>query len=199
MRWMLLLLVFASFQVAAHGFSIVVYAPFSGTQAAIGEALWNGMRVATRERDGHADETSDGHLGGMDSHLLRLDSQRDGVQLPELLRRLSREQGTALLVSPGAERIPLAPGSGSDRWVLFTGDRMTASAADQIAIDEKSITLPVDFAARYRQQFSNDPTAVSRIGYLSARLIDAAVRDNGEELGDRQAMLESLRRHARSL
>ena len=58
----------------AHSFDIAVVAPYPGSQAQVGASLWQGMRIATREADGHEDEASDGHLGGVDSNLLRIDS-----------------------------------------------------------------------------------------------------------------------------
>ena len=68
-RWIMLALlsgsVFAPGMAHAHVFDIAVIAPYSGPQAHVGPNLWHGMRVATRESDGHAFETADGHLGGV--------------------------------------------------------------------------------------------------------------------------------------
>ena len=76
--------------VQAHGFNVGFMAPLSGPSAHQGQQALNGFLLATRERDGHALEESDGHLGGLDSYVIRIDSgggiDAVRVQLDELLR-----------------------------------------------------------------------------------------------------------------
>mgnify|MGYP000503831047 CR=1 FL=1 len=56
------------------------------------------MRVATRERDGHDLETSDGHLGGVDSQLLKFDSVGDKNRLLKRLTKIGADQGFIIAV-----------------------------------------------------------------------------------------------------
>ena len=48
----------------AHYFDVAIVVPPGDGQAAMQAFL-----LASAERDGHPDETSDGHLGGLDSHV----------------------------------------------------------------------------------------------------------------------------------
>ena len=52
----------------AHEFNLLLLAPTGASQAAIDE-MRVAFLIASHERDSHADETSEGHLGGMDVQL----------------------------------------------------------------------------------------------------------------------------------
>ena len=54
---------------AAHEFTAALYMTGEMREARLAEAV-NGFLLAADERDGHSDETSDGHLGGVDVQVL---------------------------------------------------------------------------------------------------------------------------------
>ncbi len=60
----------------AHSFRMALLLPLTGADAAVGRQAVKGFLLATRERDGHPDETSDGHLGGLDVYVLVIDTNR---------------------------------------------------------------------------------------------------------------------------
>ncbi len=61
----------------AHRFNVGLLVPLSGPSAFAGRQMRDGFLLATRERDGHPDEESDGHLGGLDVYLLAVDHGGD--------------------------------------------------------------------------------------------------------------------------
>jgi hypothetical protein len=160
----------------AHSFDIAVIAPFSGPEATVGASLWQGMRIATREADGHPQETSDGHLGGVDSNLRRVDSQAGTPQVTQQLRTLGERQGFLIAV--------LGPNQAS----MLEALPEEIPAVVLLAVNEgvqapKHFTPPVlssgrrlAFSDAYRQFYGSEPDRVAQRGYAIARLIDIAVR-----------------------
>ncbi len=60
----------------AHSFDLALLLPLSGPDRELGERMRAGFMEATRAFDGHPDEQSDGHLGGLDVHVTVVDSTR---------------------------------------------------------------------------------------------------------------------------
>ena len=58
----------------AHSFNLGFVAPMSGSQADVGQQALDGFMLATTEQDAHQFEESDGHLGGLDSYVIKIDS-----------------------------------------------------------------------------------------------------------------------------
>ena len=65
---------------SAHSFTAALLVVGEDREASLAEAV-RGFLLAADERDGHANETSDGHLGGVDVHVLPL--PRDAAGLVE--------------------------------------------------------------------------------------------------------------------
>jgi len=74
-------LLFVFFLVAtsaeAHRFNVALIAPASGWNSPIGQTIFKRFMVGTTERDGHADEESDGHLGGLDVYVTLADQNQN--------------------------------------------------------------------------------------------------------------------------
>jgi len=198
-RWIMLTLlagtVFAPGMAHAHQFDIAVIAPYSGPQAHIGPSRWHGMRVATREFDGHALETADGHLGGVDSNLIRIDVTEDAATLPARLQRFIDAQNVVIAV--------LAPGLAGlrDAWPDDLPSVVVLAAPDEAGIWPGAFAPPHTsgesgeaFAAAYRHQYNEPPDAVARGGYAAARLIAAAVRPFDGHFADPTALHETFAR-----
>nr|WP_158651788.1 hypothetical protein [Marinobacterium profundum] len=186
------LLMGAPTQLWAHSFDIAVIAPFSGPEAAVGSSLWQGMRVATRETDGHPQETSDGHLGGVDSNLRRIDSQAGTVQVAQQLRALGESQGflIAVLSPDQASMLETLP-EGIAAVVMLTADQ-----DDQVPNHFTPPTLPaasrLAFSDAYRQFYGSEPDEMAQRGYAIARLIDIAVRPTDGHFSDKALLQQQF-------
>lgn len=152
---------------AAHSFRLGLAAPFSGPDATIGQQALDGLRLATRERDGHPEETSDGHLGGLDSYLLPLDTS--GASLRSQAEDLAVEIVTTAAPVPGLEAaldgapIAYCPATAGP----VPADRLTGPEA-------------AEFVSAFRKEFGRDPTPAAARGYNAGRAVDAAVRSLGD-------------------
>lgn len=163
---------------AAHSFAVAALLP-PGTPQATQDAMRGAFLVASSERDGHADETSDGHLGGLDVFLSFAEPgtvvTADIVVVPlplagpDAAKRQAEAAGAALLP---------APPTGADAAELL------ATAADP--------AVPA-FAERFRAATGMEPGAEATALYLAARAVDRAVRAQGG-VADRAALAAALLR-----
>ncbi len=151
---------------AAHSFRLGLAAPFSGPEAAVGRQALDGLRLATRERDGHPDETSDGHLGGLDSYLVPLDSA--AADAGELRRQAEAMRLDIVTVAAPVQGLEAALGGAP---VAFCPPRAGLALAGPEA---------ARFAAGFREAFGYDPTPAAARGYNAGRAVDAAVRVLGD-------------------
>lgn len=160
---------------SAHDFTVALR-----TQPAEGAALASAvraMRLAAAERDGHADETADGHLGGLDlfirpepeSAARGIDGLRGAPPGPaDILVVLGADS-----VRPGSDGpVRIAPGTLPPAW--------------QDASD------PARFAARFRAAYGTPPDRAAALAYNAARRIDLALRAQGG-VGDRAALVRAFR------
>jgi ABC-type branched-subunit amino acid transport system substrate-binding protein len=168
----------------AHSFNVAIVTPLSGASAQTGRDVLDGFRLATRERDGHAGEESDGHLGGLDVYMLPVDATGDTAAL---LGRIDAPD-FVLIIAPDPVPQGLLPGAvdmGPGDMPGFTGTGAKSAGV-----------------TRFLQQFEADyGRAASRSaaqGYNAARRIDLAVRLQ-EGTDDRAALENSLRQSADSL
>ena len=162
---------------AAHEFTVAIRAE---SAAALASSI-RGMRLASTERDAHANETSDGHLGGLDLYIL---PQPSGV-----------DHGIGWLERPGTG----AP----DVTVLMDGpeDLVDTDTAGAIVIGtgalppdivrDDSGVFPVGFAERYVAAYGQPPDLPAARSYNAARRIDMVVRQFGS-VADRSAIVEGL-------
>ena len=179
--------------VVAHSFDVAVVARYSGPRAAEGASLWNGMRVATREADGHPQETSDGHLGGVDAQLVRVDLAAGAAMVAGQLKRFIDSQGVVIaVIGPGAEVMREAwPAELASVVVL-------ADPADGVHWRGAFAAPPIGsddgerFVTSYREDYGQIPDAVALGGYAAARLIDQAVRSLDGRFDDLGAVRESF-------
>ena len=86
-----ILLVASLGPVWAHSFNLGLVIPMSGPGLDSGQQALDGFMLATTEQDGHPDETSDGHLGGLDSHVLKVDSGVDSALMLKSLDNLMQK------------------------------------------------------------------------------------------------------------
>lgn len=177
----------------AHKFDIAIIAPFSGTEMQEGNNLWNGMRVATREFDGHAYETSDGHLGGVDSNLIRIDSSQNKNLIVQQLQEMGLQQKFIIAVM-GPDQLTLKDLLPQDiaNVIIFTGEEQI-SAEPAILIpglptgDSRKL-----FETSFLLQYLAPGDKSSLAGYSAARLISAAIRPIHGDLTNSDAVQDSF-------
>lgn len=162
----------------AHSFSLAVVA--GGEQAAMQlNSAVKGILLATQERDGHADETSDGHLGGLDVFIVPLPTR-------------------AAKTIQGLKRVPQ---TSIDIAILMSSEAGTDQ--DAVRLDLQTViirpgtinTNPTQasrkFATRFQSVFGTAPDQSAAEGYDTARRIDLAVRTLGG-VDDRRALIAAL-------
>jgi hypothetical protein len=156
----------------AHSFDTIFVVPQSGVQAEAGKQARDGFMFAARERDGHPDETADGHLGGLDVYLRMVDSNgaQDDVlaELRDLAARSADD--TPRIVAPAA---------------LLPAVKDQIGAAELLAINLNAPAQPDiltmngrPFGAAFEAAFGYVPTPAVFAGYGAARQIDKVVREN---------------------
>jgi len=159
----------------AHSFNVVLIAPFSATAS---QATLDGFLLATREQDSHEFEESDGHLGGLDVYVIRVDSAAGAEQLEAVVRESSPlfavgdtgsgasravlEQHQVVVVNPAASRFWASTLVNLDRLPLINGD---------------------SFRITYEQIYGYVPSPEALRGYLAARVIATVVRNSSEHPG----------------
>lgn len=164
--------------VQAHSFNIGFVTALSGPHAREGKQALDGFLLATGERDAHANEESDGHLGGLDVYVFRIDSNLGAEAVRRRLRELLRGEGlsfvTGVYGSGVAETLGEAIRGARAIFVDPAGSAMyRASGGDP---DGLSTMTQTNFSASFTDRYGYEPGAYAARGYISARLIAATVR-----------------------
>lgn len=152
----------------AHSFTAGLVVAGEAPAAGLAEAV-RGFLLAADERDGHANETSDGHLGGLDVNVLPLPQEAAGSvtglsgapnPTPDIVVVLGDARSAdALAAVDPAMSVIMPPGDLPQGWE-------GQGAAD-------------GFADRYLRAYGTAPGKAAALGYHAARRIDAAVRPLG--------------------
>jgi hypothetical protein len=152
----------------AHSFNLLFIAPINDLA---GRSALNGFLLATREQDAHEFEESDGHLGGLDSYVFRIDSSVRDNRLVAIIR----------------ESVPLfATGNGiseKDREMLEKNDVVLVDPA----VSDSWPTMQLNpgllklmnggsFANAFKHEYGYTPGPDALHGYIAARIISEVVR-----------------------
>lgn len=136
----------------AHSFNVTMVVPAGGVEQAT-----QGFLVASGERDSHAGQESDGHLGGLDVYFSVFEVENFDTLRARVLA--SDPDIIALVGAELADNGVQAAFDGADAWLLPV--------------------YAVSAPAR-REFLPDDPTGdVAQLSYVAARLIDLAVRAQG--------------------
>ncbi|SFF25183.1 hypothetical protein SAMN04488523_1394 [Sulfitobacter brevis] len=166
----------------AHNFVVTLDATGAAHPVQLDSAV-QGMRLAAGERDSHAAETSDGHLGGIDLFIrFRPANAGDGI---EWLKGAPDKVATIIVDFSGSETAMSQVASGG-AVVIGPG----ALPRDEIWSAD-TVDLPTGFAARYLANFGSMPDRRAAQGYNAALRIDQAVRSSGAVL-DSDTLRQSL-------
>ena len=187
---------------AAHSFRAGLLLPLSGPSAGAGKQILDGFMLATKQRDAHPGTESDGHLGGLDVYLSRIDSTGAPVAAARKAGALfSREkiEFLAVFATPEALNALYPAAAGAKVFLLGLGDtprKIPGEACPPYFISisqRKGAKIGRAFAASFQKEYGRMPSRLAALGYGAARLIDSAVRALGGELADREALRRALR------
>ena len=187
--------------VSAHSFNVGFMAPLSGPDARQGERALDGFLLATRERDSHAFEESDGHLGGLDSYVIRIDSGRGVEAVRGQLGELLRGEGVVFLTGVSVSETLAAAGAmpdDSQSIVVEPEDSVayrSAVRSPESLVTMNGISFPVVFREAYGYEADDDAVG----GYISARIIGAAVSAVEGRFSQRDALHRALARARENL
>jgi hypothetical protein len=149
----------------AHSFTAALIVVGDNREASLAEAV-RGFLLAADERDGHANETSDGHLGGVDVHVLPL--PRDAAGLVEGLIGKPTEPGDVVVVF-GTE-------AAASEAVRKYQSNSTVLLQVVLPVGWDSDVGTDSFVARYRLAYGTAPGLMAATGYHAARRLDVAIR-----------------------
>ncbi len=159
----------------AHSFNVVMAVPDDLAQNTRSD-MAAAFLVASEERDGHANEESDGHLGGLDVYITLAgisDSARIASADPDILAlplNGTAQSGDAVVMGP-----------------------MDASALDAVAFLAKASGAGfAPFAERFTARTGRAPGPEAHAAYLTARRIDLAVQAQAG-VSDRAALANQLK------
>lgn len=149
----------------AHEFTAALLVVGENRDLRLADAV-RGFLLAADERDGHAGETSDGHLGGVDVQILPLPSEAAG-QVTGLSGAPSLPPDVVVVLADAPSN-GTAPGVDPGKSVIMTPGDLPAGWDQRGGTD--------GFAMRYRQAYGEPPGEAAALGYHAARRLDAAIR-----------------------
>lgn len=150
---------------SAHSFTVGLLVVGEDVDASLAEAV-RGFLLAADERDGHANETSDGHLGGVDVQLLPL--PRDAAGLVEgLFGTPDEPTDVVIIIGPEPAASDAARAYASASTVLL-----------QVVLQDRwdSADGTDGFVSRYRLAYGSAPGVMATTAYHAARRLDVAIR-----------------------
>jgi len=179
-----LVVVFAPRVAGAHEFVVELRGVGTERDAIVSDAL-RGFLLATVERDGHANEESNGHLGGLDVYIIPRPA-RVAAGFPQLKQPPGARPDIVAVMGPSddvADEVELIGVQGVvvRTGVLHRDNRWTMDPAQD----------PDAFAARYVREFGQPPGEWAARGYNLARRIEAAIRPLGG-VNDRVALARAF-------
>ena len=162
---------------SAHSFNILFIAPLSDST---GRSALDGFLLATTEQDSHEFETSDGHLGGLDSHVLKIDSAAGKAMAADQLEKVINQQeplfATGLLLDES--QIDLLKNSAS----VLVDPTSSRFWLDWLARRKQLTTMNGGlFFDAFKRSYGYRPDAHAIRGYLAARVIADVIRKSSEQ------------------
>ncbi|MGR3342222.1 MAG: hypothetical protein ACU0DI_03185 [Paracoccaceae bacterium] len=143
----------------AHSFNVTMIIP-AGTEEQASQAFL----LASAERDGHPNETSDGHLGGVDANIRFVEVRGDANY--NIAETIMSKPDIIVLISQGNWPNDIVF---KQIWG-FALDELPARAIREFLL------APVPFERRFQQEFGRSAGSIATLTYVAARLIDIAVR-----------------------
>jgi len=169
----------------AHEFVVAIRAIGTERELILADAL-RGFLLATKERDGHPDETSNGHLGGLDVYIIP--QTAEGVVQFPILKQAPSDRPDIIVVIGASDTADAALGkAGKESLAMRPGAMHSANLWSGTAPSSDS----AGFVARYSSAYQQPASKWAADGYNAARRIDDAVRLFGG-VDDRSALERAL-------
>lgn len=189
------LLVLIASEGMAHSFKIGFVAPMSGPQEDSGRQALDGFMLATTEEDAHADADSDGHLGGLDSYVIEIDSSAGDATTIERIENLVRSEKPLFVAGLFSMELAIQivdilkkNGTVLINSIDSTMWRRIAETPDQLTTIGGG-----SFNSAFKKAYGYAPNANVRQGYIAARMIASTVRSLPESLlEDRDELARAL-------
>ncbi len=166
----------------SHSFNVMLVVPLSGEQEEAGAQFRNGFMLATTERDAHANQESDGHLGGLDVYVSVLDLNEVA---DSDVSDFAAQNDINIVIATGdmatiskTRALLAAQGVG----LLITG------VAPQV---NSEMAVVAAFRANFERAYGAVPVAEAVQGYNAAQRIEIAVRSQAG-VGDGEALALSF-------
>ncbi len=185
----------------AHSFNVGFMAPLSGPDAQQGKRALDGFLLATRERDSHAFEESDGHLGGLDSYVIRIDSGPGVEAVRGRLDALLRGEGIVFLTGVSvSETLAAAGAMPDDSQSIVVEPEDSVAYRSAVRSPESLVTMNgISFPAVFREAYGYEADEDAVGGYIAARIIGAAVSAVEGRFSQRDALRSALVRAQKQL
>lgn len=182
--------------VRAHSFDVGFMAPLSGPDAHQGQQALDGFLLATRERDGHAFEESDGHLGGLDSYVIRIDSSRGAEAVRGQLDELFDGDGIVFLTGVSVpDTLAVAGVVPDDNQSILVDPVGSAVYRSAASAPESLVTMDdIPLSTAFREAYGYEPDVYAIGGYVAARFIAAAVLAAEGSFSQRDVLNRALAR-----
>ena len=145
-----------------------------------GRQIRQGFMLATTERDGHPDQESDGHLGGLDVYVI----------VTADIGRIAAQGGVDIVAAFGPEKTL------SRIRKLLDGKKIVLLPPGQSPFSKPDRPAVAAFISAYQRQYGARPSSSAAEGYNAARRIDVAVRAQGG-VGDAASLLRVFKETAR--
>ena len=184
----------------AHSFTVVFVGSFAGPAAAVSKQMLDGFLLATRQQDAHADEESDGHLGGVDVYVVPLDEAGNAGSLPATRGAAAAKDSDAVFVT-GLVSCVKSLSALRRRFparATFVGTIARGGSVAGISVwrREGGTAANRQFVKSFKSAYGYPPTPAAAQGYDAARLIASAVRGLGGafERASASALADALMR-----
>jgi len=154
----------------AHRFSVALVLPGPAATSPEGRQISQGFMLATTERDSHANEESDGHLGGLDVYVSILAEQE--IVAADIER----------MANQGAFDIVAVLGSQQTLALFnkyFEGKSTALLVPGQTPFANTGLPAVAGFVTAYETAYGEKPTTQAAQGYNAAQRIEVAVRAQG--------------------
>lgn len=153
----------------AHEFVVAIRAIGNERDLILADAL-RGFLLATKERDGHPEETSNGHLGGLDVYIIP--QTAEGVIHFPILKQAPNDRPDIIVVIGASDAAGAA--------LKIAGKESTSMRPGVLHSENlwrgKEPSDSVGFSVRYNSAYQQPASKWAAEGYNAARRIDAAVR-----------------------
>ena len=167
----------------------------SGPQEDSGRQALDGFMLATTEEDAHADEDSDGHLGGLDSYVIEIDSSAGDATTIERIENLVRSDKPLFVaglfsMDLAIQIVDILKKNGTVLVNSFDSTmwRRVAETPDQLTTFGGG-----SFNSAFKKAYGYAPNANVLQGYIAARMIASTVRSLPESLlEDRDELARAL-------